>query len=367
MNIEEGNVKLNSNNNPNRKTDMKKVAIIGAGRLGTALATALIAEGYVITGIWNRSSASVNSDNSDISINSNDFNEDKAKDEAEKGSIKISAGGEPGTMVVDAELIFITVSDSAISGMAERLADYFLQNLSNPSNPSNPSNAANAANAANKVFLHCSGSYDSRVLAPLKDAGFSTGSFHPIQTFSGLPGSHKGLYGIWFGFEGDDIARTAADAVAYIFGSKLLILDGTDRQLYHAAACVISNYFVVLSYIASNLLQKGTSISEKEGLSALYALALKTLNNCTNDGPFAALTGPISRGDLKVVEGHIDAINQHFKEAASPASQIAGDDILRIYKSLGVLALKISKERDAIQGSLKEQGIYDELERILKF
>jgi predicted short-subunit dehydrogenase-like oxidoreductase (DUF2520 family) len=107
--------------------------------------------------------------------------------------------------------------------------------------------------------------------------------------------------------------------------------------LFHAAAVLASNYQVTLMDAALEALECA-GVSRAEGLAALSPLVRATLNNVLRVGPQAALTGPISRGDVETVRRNREALT-----AVSSASQ-------DLYRAAGRRTIPIAR-RQGLSGS----------------
>jgi len=79
-----------------------------------------------------------------------------------------------------------------------------------------------------------------------------------------------------------------------------------------------------------------------EAVRALLPLTRQVLENFERLGPRAAWTGPLSRGDYKVVQAHVDALLECPKEFAHS------------YEALGHLAARVLAQDTA--GMLAELG-----------
>ena len=287
-----------------------KIGIIGAGRMGCALALGLKQKGFTISGIYSR-------------------NEESAR--ALSGKLDNSCCDSLTGTVKNANVIFIAVPDNAIESVASEIASI-----------------AGHAGIWGKTFFHCSGGLTSEVLNPLEKLGGYTGSFHPIQTFADKENGWKGLENSYFGFEGSSEARKDADTIIRAFGGRILDVRKEDKPLYHAAACILSNYLVTLSWVAGNLFST-IGIDHDAGVKALMPLLEKTVKNIDTMGSLNALTGPISRGDYGVVQGHVKALQQK-----SPGT-------VDLYKILGRAAVEMALKR----GSICEEDS-DKLNEVLR-
>lgn len=243
---------------------MRNIGIVGLGRVGTALALSFEKCGYTVYA-------------------------------ATKGTSQGKVSGEGNYMldelslvVQKAEVLFITTPDSVIDTIAQQVADYSEINL--------------------KAVLHMSGALPSDILSPLKRRGVAVGVLHPLQSFashecaiSNLPGSH-------FTYEGDSCLEQWIVDIVKGWGGKLKILPSSaSKKIYHAGACIASNYLVALFKLSLECFQQA-GFSEIEAREAILPLMRGTFHNLSNLPPESALTGPISRGDMEVVKGHITSL-----------------------------------------------------------
>lgn len=279
-----------------------RVGIIGAGRVGCAIAIALKEKGYIISGVYSKSADSANYLNNMLDLTlSNELIE----------------------TVINSEAIFITTSDKAIRDIADQITCQ-----------------VGKFDISCKTFFHCSGALNSEEMNVLSQIGASVGSLHPIQTFADKENGWKGLNDICFGFEGSDEAKTYAEEIVKALNSRMLIINKDGKVLYHAAACILSNYMVTLSFMAEGLFEK-IGLNSEIGLKAFMPLMEKTLDNIKENGSLNALTGPVSRGDYAVVERHLKELDEK-----SP-------DLSYAYKILGIKTVEAAFKK----GSLDNEGI----------
>lgn len=281
-----------------------KVGIIGVGRVGSALAIGLSQEGITISGACSRNQKSVAALNNRLGT--------------EFENILYLT-------VKNCDLVFITVPDTQIGSVAEKITEQ-----------------ASRKDLKDKYFLHCSGALSSDVLECIKRKGGYIGCLHPIQTFADRENGWKGLYNIYFGFEGSTEVRSKCEHIVNLFESKTITIEKGDKPIYHAAACVLSNYTVVLSYIAEKMLSS-IGIDSETALKAFGPLIRKTVENVITKGSIKALTGPISRGDYKVVEEHMKEIKEKIPE------------VLQVYKILGKTAVEMALNNGSIDSEKIEK------------
>ncbi len=184
------------------------------------------------------------------------------------------------------------------------------------------------------------GSASIRVLDPCREAGAVTLAFHPLQTFSGLETAARC-------FEGIAVAVTArtVDAgdfgflVARALGARPFALADERRVLYHAAACMASNYLVALEACSQRIFVDA-GLPAGQALELFLPLVRTTVDNIAAQGPVNALTGPIARGDLLTLGRHVEELRR-----TSP-------DLLPLYRVLGLAALELTREAGRVPATV---------------
>src|ERR1700733_112625 len=155
-----------------------RIAIVGAGNLGTALAVSLHDAGFVIEAVIARDRA-------------------ESLRKARRLAKRVSARALADPVRADADLFWFCAPDSEIA----RAASGFLPKLS----------------WKRKIALHSSGALTSDELDSLRKVGASVASVHPLMTF--VRGSRPALAGVPFAIEGDaEAVRTARTIVRNLRG-----------------------------------------------------------------------------------------------------------------------------------------------------
>ncbi|MCX5824806.1 MAG: DUF2520 domain-containing protein [Deltaproteobacteria bacterium] len=281
-------------------------AIVGCGRVGTALAKYLAEAGYILAGLASKSLSS-------------------AKRVADlTGSVNFTDTAWEVTRKAD--IVFITTPDGAIKEACDSIA------------------VKNGFNSGS-VVLHCSGALTSTILLSAKNCGASIGSMHPLQSFASTEYSHNPFSGIVTSVEGDKKATDAASLVAAALGSGCVTIKTEAKILYHASAVVASNYLVTLLDLSLNLIRQA-GVPADEAFRSLKPLIDGTLSNIEKLGVHDALTGPIARGDIQTIENHILEIGSETPH------------LLPLYKILGLYTVEIAKGKgtlsDTVCGNLKK-------------
>jgi len=274
-------------------------AIVGCGKVGTALAIFLTRAGYRSAGFASKSLSSAKHV-ADI-VHSDHFS-DVLWD-----------------ITRHADVVFITTPDSAIKDTCHTISRH-------------------SGFADNAVVLHCSGALASSVLSSAKTCGAWTGSMHPLQSFATTDHKTNPFQGIIVSIEGEDPAVNTAKAIAADLGGTAVTLLTEFKTLYHASAVVASNYLVTLLDLAVQLIEEA-GVSRQDAFNLLKPLIEGTLSNIGKVGVQKALTGPIARGDIKTVETHIREIG------------LKRPELLALYKMLAFYTIDIAAAKDSISKS----------------
>lgn len=155
---------------------------------------------------------------------------------------------------------------------------------------------------------HVSGATGLDALFAARQRGAEVFSLHPLQT---LPDGEADLSGAACAISGSSrSARELIRALAEALGMRPFEIREEDRAIYHAAACVASNFLVALAESAARLLAEAGGEEPRE---LLAPLVLRTAANWSERGA-EALTGPIARGDEETVQRHLAALEQSAPE-----------------------------------------------------
>ena len=175
-----------------------------------------------------------------------------------------------------------------------------------------------------KIILHTSGALDRSELAPLARLGASTGSLHPMQTFSGR--NIPKLKDVIFAVEGDRRALRTAKQIARALGGIPVAIDGKNKPIYHATAVLVAGSEFALMEASIQMLVR-IGFTRRRALQTLLPLTRQMLDNIERLGPRAAWTGPISRGDYAIVAKHARALQKYpreFQDAYAALALLSG-------------------------------------------
>ncbi|MBK9152985.1 MAG: DUF2520 domain-containing protein [Chloracidobacterium sp.] len=276
---------------------MKKISVIGIGRLGGALAIALDKAGFELDQLVFR-----------------------------KGGLPPELPGvttAKGRVVrideidrIDSDLVIIATPDGSIASAAESLAGKLSRRT---------------------VALHTSGALSSEVLEPLRVCGNPTGSIHPLVSVSD-PKSGATLFdGAYFCIEGSPEALAASALITDKLGGIAFTVAAKQKPLYHAAASMASGHLVALLETCIECLVE-CGLERDFAKEMILPLVRSTVENFSSKDAEKALTGPFARADVETVSAHLDA----FESAELTEAP-------KIYLELGGKALEIA-EKSGIEG-----------------
>ena len=186
------------------------------------------------------------------------------------------------------DLILIAVRDETILEVVERLEETSL---------------------AAAVVAHVSGFMPVTTLRPLLETGAAIGGFHPLQTLPDPDRGARALAGSYVGVDGDPLALDTLTHLAESLEMHPFRLRDEFRPAYHAGAAAASNFLVTALAIAADLFD-----SAEVDPAVARPLVETAISNVYESSPAAALTGPIARGDIETVIGHLTAAHRVSEE-----------------------------------------------------
>ena len=276
------------------------LAIIGAGRAGSALAIAAHDAGYRVAAVASR------------------CGEMAAR---LAGTVGARAVATPLAAAVLADVTLLAVPDSAISSVAASIA-------------------ASGASLHGRGVVHLGARFGPEIIASLRITGAEVGVLHPLQALAG-PDSASLLEGAFFRVDAAGMLRERLLNLISALRATPLEIDPAAAPLYHAAAVLAGNAPLALLAEATRLLESA-GVSAETAHAALAALLEGAAHNARRTGPAAALTGPVARGDGDAIAAHLDALAGHPQarelyatltramESLLATQPLAGDDAVQV-------------------------------------
>lgn len=153
-----------------------------------------------------------------------------------------------------------------------------------------------------KVVLHSSGALSSDVLQPLRRAGASIASLHPMMTF--VRGATPDMSQVPFAVEGDRNAVAVAKQIVSKLGAEAFPIRKSAKVLYHALGS-FSSPLIVATLVTAERVGRAAGLSLPQTRKVMAGILKQTLRNYLERGPAEAFSGPIKRGDLDTVRRHL--------------------------------------------------------------
>jgi predicted short-subunit dehydrogenase-like oxidoreductase (DUF2520 family) len=246
----------------------KHVGVIGAGRVGCALAWHCRRLGYTIAGV------------ADLKPKQAWVVYGLLKQPYEHLRARAVAAA--------SDVLFLTVPDRSIGPVYESVRRWLLPGA---------------------IVAHCSGAFGPEVFTGAKEQGLGTLALHPVQSFASHSQAIRSLPGSFFAADGSASGlRFARRLVRQLRGSVVLVR-GPDRPLYHTM-CVFASNFIFALFDAAEEIASELGISRKRAGRMLEPLARTALDNIVEQGAGPSLTGPVERGDAVTVEKHLRTLSR---------------------------------------------------------
>ncbi|WP_169164461.1 Rossmann-like and DUF2520 domain-containing protein [Cellulomonas taurus] len=286
------------------------VGVIGAGRVGAVLGSALRAVGHRVVGV-------------------------SAVSEASRERADTLLPGVPVLEVPEvvrrAELVLLAVPDDALPELVAGLA-------------------RTGAWQAGQIVVHTAGRFGAAVLDPARAMGAIPVALHPAMTFTGTSLDLSRLEGCTFAVTAPAPVLPIGQALVVEMGGEPVVIEESARPLYHAALAHGANHLVVLVAQAGDALRAAGVSDPGAVLRPLLDAALDgALRAESAGGAIATLTGPVRRGDAGTVRDHL-------RELAS----LGSTDLLDSYRALS----RAATARSLVDGQITAQqgaALLDEL------
>lgn len=233
-----------------------KVFILGAGKVGRALASAL-------------------------------------KKSGEKVTLRPARAGVPTTRI-DADIVVLALRDRQLGPVAADLA-------------------TSGVVPRRAVVVHNAGALPAEAIESLRGVTAGVAQMHPMISFAStkkFPSLERGHVHV----KGDPLAERRARALARKLGMTPRTFRSLDTVAYHAAAGLVANGAAALAAIGAELLRVA-GVPAKEAPKMLGPLLRSVADNVEALGFPEALTGPVRRGDAAAVERQIALLSRKLPSA----------------------------------------------------
>lgn len=275
-----------------------RIGFIGAGRLATGLALALIRHGVPVAAVASRSTSSAARFSHRI-----------------PGCRQLSAP----ELAAHCRVVFVTVPDDAIADVVRSVPWH-----------------------SDQAVVHCSGATEISALQAAADAGARVGGFHPVQAFTDPDSAAATLPGCTISIEAAQPLRQTLEELATKLQCRHIDLPPGCRARYHAAAGYASQHINVLLREATNIFAS-FGVEEASAVRALLPLLKGIVASIETQGIAQGMPGPVSRGDVGTVQRHVEAL------------AALGDDTAHLYRELTRRSIALALERGSIDAARAAQ------------
>jgi len=243
-----------------------QIAIVGPGRLGSALSIELNTAGYRI---------------SELVVRRHSRQAAALARRLRARILRLNSGG------IQADVVWFCVPDREITGAAQVLASHSVWN--------------------GKIVFHSSGALPSSELDDLRRRGATVAAVHPLMTF--VRGSTPSLSGVPFALEGDEPALRAARRIVRDLGGDAFNIRAQDKVAYHTWGAFTSPLFIAL-LVAAEQVARAAGLSTPAARRKMLPILHQTIQNYGRLGPAGAFSGPLVRGDTEVVRKHLKVLRR---------------------------------------------------------
>ncbi|MDY6411551.1 MAG: Rossmann-like and DUF2520 domain-containing protein [Bacteroidales bacterium] len=231
-----------------------RVVLIGSGNVATSLALALNGKCHLVQ-VYSRSMASA---------------------EALASRVGAQATNDLSQIVTDADIYVISVVDDAITRVLETCP------------------------ARGGLWVHTSGSTSIDVF---KGKRTRYGVLYPMQSFS--KSCPADMHKVHIFIEGcDSCATQEVKELAMLLTNNVHEITSTERERLHVAAVFACNF-------ANHMFTLSSEVLDEAGIpfDAMLPLIKTTIAKLDNLTPTQSQTGPAARGDVNVIERHLQSLS----------------------------------------------------------
>lgn len=237
-----------------------RVAILGAGNVGTNLARALRRKNFRIHQVLSRTGASVDALIKEIAM----------------GKRMLTMSEIDPTL----DFVFITVPDQQIDAIVQQLIPY---------------------QSKHSYYIHCSGSMSLSTLKPLGD---NIGVIYPLMAFSrsrNIPFTDVPIF-----VEGTQESQPRIRMLAHSLSRQVKWMSSADRRQLHIGAVFAANFVNYMIHCAGEIAEGIPGVDYKVYLPLIKEVVdrLETLT------PAQSQTGPARRNDQDVMLAHFEFLRK---------------------------------------------------------
>jgi predicted short-subunit dehydrogenase-like oxidoreductase (DUF2520 family) len=175
----------------------------------------------------------------------------------------------------------------------------------------------------NATLVHTSGSQPLSVLD--YTATLNLGVFYPLQTFSKAKKVDFNEVPIFIESENSETEKILIK-MAKAISKRVQIISPENRKALHVAAVFASNFTNHMLTLSKKIMN-----NSKLDFDLLKPLIAETLNKSLTIGPDHAQTGPAKRGDLEILDKHVEFLNNFDDESVTEIYKLISQHIIDYY------------------------------------
>lgn len=272
-----------------------RFGVVGAGRLGLAMARGLQAAGFEVVHASSRSAS--------------------GRDRATH-LLGVPAHEDPRAVTEQVDCVLLCVPDDAQVAVVEQLAT-----------------RRTDASPIRVRYVSTSSAGGLSALAPLTSAGHDACVLHPAASFVQADGDHGALHGAGAAIGAhDDASRTLAHALAHALGMVPFDLEEPAWPL-HAAACTASANFTLSVLAMAEDIAAEMGLHEGVARATYGRLAAAGVERAVRSGAVATIGGPVLRGDATTLATQARAVAEHLPAHEAAFLTLAASTIRRTFEA----------------------------------
>ena len=190
-------------------------------------------------------------------------------------------------------------------------------------------------------LMHCSGTLGQEVFQMAKDKQINTACIHPFQTIVNKQSLHDIPWGIECEKKDEQVI---GEFVSSLNGNPVFLSEETKahKAAYHATAVMASNFMTVLTELSS-IAASNAHIDPAIFLPMIQKSALQNAHAALQNGKSALdmLTGPLLRGDIITIVSQIESLTKNSV-------------LVRVYIELSIATLELLHQSKRIESKQYE-------------
>lgn len=231
-----------------------RIGLVGAGNVSWHLTKAFLDQGFVVSGIWNRTFEK-------SLVFANDFS--------------IKACHKIDELLPICDLIVVAVKDDVIPAIACALEGF------------------------EGIVVHTAGSVELAVLNSLTH----TGIFYPLQTFTTQKEISFSHIPILIESDSDEVLKELK-LIAEKLSKNVVVANSVERLKVHTAAVFVNNFTNLMYSIGNDILARSNLSSD-----ILKPLIAETASKALSGNPLELQTGPARRHDYETINKHLKVLS----------------------------------------------------------